>query len=83
MSGDLSSADNLTVKALVAAREVLAPYTLEEFSVEPVVTLPPDYTVGLSTVETDHGEPVHVLTTRKFLRFTSYQCQAHLTAESA
>ncbi|XP_067945873.1 E3 ubiquitin-protein ligase listerin-like [Watersipora subatra] len=47
----LSCAENLTVKVRSASREILATYTLEEFSIELLIVLPSNYPVGVASVE--------------------------------
>lgn len=49
-AGELLSADNLSIKVRSAAREVVSTYTLEEFSIELVITLPLNYPIGLTDV---------------------------------
>ena len=51
VSSTLSKSENLSVKVRSSAREVVATYTLEEFSIELTIILPPNYPVGTATVE--------------------------------
>lgn len=75
--GELSSADNLSVKVRSAAREIVATYTLEEFSIELVITLPANYPIGLTAVECSKKLGVATSEWRKWMlqltTFLAYQ----------
>ena len=86
MSSTLSSADNLTVKVRSASREIIATYTLEEFTIELLIVLPSNYPVGVTSVECSKKLGVATNEWRKWMlqltTFLTYQVRwrsAHLS----
>ena len=73
----LLSAENLSVRVRPAAREIVATYTLEEFSIELLIVLPTNYPVGVTSVECSKKLGVATSEWRKWMlqltTFLTYQ----------
>lgn len=76
----LTSVDNLSVKVRPTPREIIATYTLEEFSIELMIVLPSDYPVGVTVVECSKKLGVATNEWRKWMlqlnTFLTYQVQS-------
>jgi len=77
IQSQLQKSENLTVRVRFSSREIVATYTLEEFSIELLILLPTNYPVGVTSVECSKKLGVATSEWRKWMlqlnTFLTYQ----------